>query len=308
MVMDTLPASVGAAGDIQDGKHLGQDTPVSQALVPSFSCLRSADPTPKSRTIALLSQKGGPGKTTTSINLAAALAQAGHPSLVIDMDPQRAAGRCLGVSLASSSASIYTVLLGDKTLRDVIVHTDSGVYLAPSHPDLAALSFDTRASREARLKLAIESLLGDQTEPQFAFILIDCPPDLDVLSANALMAASHVIIPVEPEPLSLFTLEDVLLFVRDVRLLNTRLQVMGFVLNKVSDRRQPALTASPGAQVKQTLVVLGAMPHPVLGQVRDSAYLVRAPETGRTIFQVAPASMVADDYRHLVEVVINGRK
>ncbi len=299
MVMDTLPAGVGAAGDIRDDAHLGQAAPAPQAIAPSFSC------TPL--VIALLSQKGGPGKTTTSINLAAALAQVGHPSLVIDMDPQRAAGRCLGVSLASPSASIYTVLLGEKTLRDVtattvlwIIHTDSGVYLAPSHPDLAALSFDTRASREARLKLAIESLLGDQTETQFAFILIDCPPDLDVLSANALMAASHVIIPVEPEPLSLFTLEDVLLFVRDVRLLNTRLQVMGFVLNKVSDRRQ--------AQVKQTMVVLGAMPHPVLGQVRDSAYLVRAPETGRTIFQVAPTSAVADDYRYLVEVVVNGRK
>jgi chromosome partitioning protein len=292
MVIDTLPASVGAAGDILDGTHLGQATPAAQAAAPSFSC--------SPRTIALLSQKGGPGKTTTSVNLAAALAQAGHPSLVIDMDPQRAAGRCLGVSLASPSASIYAVLLGEKTLRDVIVHTDSGVCLAPSHPDLAALAFDTRASREARLKLAIESLLGDQTEPQYAFILIDCPPDLDVLSANALMAATHVIIPVEPEPLSLFTLEDVLLFVRDVRLLNTRLQVMGFVLNKVSDRRQ--------AQVKQTLTVLSAMPHPVLGQVRDSAYLVRAPETGRTIFQVAPTSAVADDYGHLVEVVVNGRK
>jgi chromosome partitioning protein len=306
MVIDTLPASVGAAGDIRDGERLGQAAPVSQASAPSFSC--SAEPTLKPHTIALLSQKGGPGKTTTSVNLAAALAQAGHPSLVIDMDPQRAAGRCLGVSLTSSSASIYTVLLGEKMLRDVIIHTDSDVYLAPSHPDLAALSFDTRASREARLKLAIEALRGDNAEPRFEFILVDCPPDLDVLpclvrqdrSANALMAASHVIIPVEPEPLSLFTLEDVLLFVRDVRLLNTRLQVMGFVLNKVSDRRQ--------AQVKQTMVVLGAMPHPVLGQVRDSAYLVRAPETGRTIFQVAPTSAVADDYRHLVEVVVNGRK
>ncbi len=73
----------------------------------------------QSHIIALLSQKGGPGKTTTSINLAAALAQAGHPSLVIDMDPQRAAGRCLGVSLASPAASIYKGILGEKTLREI---------------------------------------------------------------------------------------------------------------------------------------------------------------------------------------------
>ena len=79
--------------------------------------------------IALLSQKGGPGKTTTSINLAAALAQAGHPSLVIDKDPQRAAGRCLGVSLASPAASIYKVLLGEKTLREIIVRTECTVHI-----------------------------------------------------------------------------------------------------------------------------------------------------------------------------------
>ena len=87
------------------------------------------------------------------------------------------------------------------------------------------------------------------------------------------------------------------MFVRDVRLVNTRLKVMGFVVNKVSERRQ--------AQLRQTLIVLNQLPHPVLGHVRDSAYLARAPETGRTIFQLAPDSAAAADYRRLVEVVSN---
>lgn len=290
MVIDTLPARTGAAGDLQDGGHRTQGAPVAQGTTPSS--LRSP------YTIALLSLKGGPGKTTTSINLAAALVLAGHPSLVIDLDPQHAAGRCLGISLTSPANSVYKVLLGEKPLREIIVHTASGVDLAPSHHDLAAISFDTRASREARLKLAVEALLQDSAGPHYDFVLVDCPPDLDVLTANALMAATHVIIPVEPEPLSLFTLEDVLVFVRDVRLVNTRLKVMGFVVNKVSERRQ--------AQTRGTLAQLGSLPYPVLGQVRDSAYLARAPETGRTIFQLAPDSAAAADYRRLVEVVSNG--
>lgn len=271
----------------------GQDNAGQQAEVLENS------PTPASpHVIAFLSQKGGPGKTTTSINLAAALVMQGQACLVIDIDPQRAAGRCLGVSVSSSADSIYAVLTGIRTLREIVAHTQSGVDVAPSHPNLAALSFDTRASREARLKLAIESLLQEADYPPYPFILIDCPPDLDVMSANALIAATNVVIPVEPEPLSLFTLADVLMFIRDVRLVNPRLQVMGFVVNKVSKRRQ--------AQTRQTLIILAQLPHPVLGHVHDSAHLVRAPETGRTIFQIAPNSVPAGDYRKLAEVICNG--
>lgn len=259
---------------------------------------KPAQPTP--RIIALLSQKGGSGKTTTAVNLAAALVRAGHSSLVIDVDPQRAAGHCLGVSLTSSAASTHQVLRGNKTLGEIIVHTKSGVDIAPSHPDLTALAFDTSVTQEARLKLAIESLLQESGRVPYPFILIDCPPGLDVLSANALIAATRVVIPVEPEPLSLYTLPDMLRFINDVRLVNPRLQVMGFVLNKVSGQRQ--------AQIKQTLRMLGKLHHEILGQVHDSAYVARAPGTGRTIFEVAPTCAAADDYHRLMEIVSNGRK
>lgn len=278
------------AGSSQEPENKVQNTPGGTPLL----CLP--------RVIALLSQKGGPGKTTTTVNVSAALVQAGYPCLVIDVDPQRAAGRCFGVDLSSHDSSVYALFRETRPLSEVIVRTASGVDLVPSHPDLIEMAFDMRPGGQFRLKSALDSWAertGASDEQRYKFILIDCPPDLNVLSANALMAATDVVIPVQPEPLSLFTLEDVFAFVKDARRANRTLRIMGFVLNRVSAQRE--------SHLRQTLAFLQGVPYPVLGHVRDSGYLARAPETGRTIFQLAPQSGAADDYRKLAEA-LNGRK
>ena len=148
------------------------------------------------RIIAVTNQKGGVGKTTTAINLAAALARSGKRVLLVDLDPQANATVGSGVSRDTLENTVYQVLLGDSTVAEAIVETQSGFDLLPAEPGLAGAQAELTnddAADNYRLKAVLDSLA------EYDFVLIDCPPALNVLTINALVAAHSVLIPVQCE-------------------------------------------------------------------------------------------------------------
>jgi chromosome partitioning protein len=257
----------------------------------------AAPPMSTTQILAIVAEKGGVGKTTTAINLAAAKIEAGHRCLIIDLDAQRGgATSALGVQSPPLEQSVLAVLLEQKSMADVIVRTAAGIDLAPSNFGLAGLAFMTDLAREMRLHSALSQFVSTPDCP-YSHIFVDCPPRLDVFSVNALVAADAVLIPIVPEPMAEFTLTDVFKTIRDVRLLRAGrsvLDVKGLVPNRV-DRRRQALTRD----------VLGRLPSnvAVLTSIHDSGYISRAPSYGQTVFQLAPHSAAAEEYRQLAREI-----
>jgi chromosome partitioning protein len=268
------------------------------SLLPAGSLL--AAPRPATRVVAVLAEKGGVGKTTTAINLAAAFVEADHECLLIDMDAQGGgATGALGVRTPPAEQSVLAVLLEHALLSNVIVRTDAGLDLVPSNFGLAGLAFMADLAKEMRLRVALSQFVNTP-DCVYSYIFIDCPPRLDVFSVNALVAADVVLIPIVPEPLPELTLGDVFRAIRHVRLLRagqSTLEIKGFIPNRVNRRRE-ALTRD----------VLGRLPPgvPVLPAIHDSAYISRAPQFGKTIFQLAPNSTAAEEYRQLAREIANG--
>jgi chromosome partitioning protein len=187
---------------------------------------------------AITNQKGGVGKTTTAVNLAACVAEAGFEALLIDIDPQANATIGLGLS-KDAERTVYDVLVGDTALAEVVRPTDiEHLWLAPAGPDLAGASVELPriAGSETRLRGA----LGDVRD-RYAFTLLDCPPSLGPLTVNALVAADRVIVPVQAEYFALEGLAgllDTLSLVQ--RELNPRLIVAGMVLTMHDGRTRLA--------------------------------------------------------------------
>jgi chromosome partitioning protein len=185
--------------------------------------------------ISIANQKGGVGKTTTAVNLSASIAVSEHKTLVIDMDSQCNTSSGFGISYNNSGNNIYHVLIGEKTMREVIRSTAIPYLdIIPSHPDLIGAEielFDT-SEREYALKNAIEQL-GDT----YQYIFIDCPPSLGLLTINALAASDQVIIPLQCE---YFALEGLAMLLRTISIiqkkLNPGLEVLGILLT-MFDRR-----------------------------------------------------------------------
>ena len=185
------------------------------------------------RTIAFFNQKGGTAKTTSTLNVAAALVEQGHRVLVVDLDPQASLSMALGVDIPSIESSIYDVLVDDDVHLPDIVQPSSieGIWIAPSHPDLAAAELELLnvLERERRLEYALSELQGDE----FDFVLIDSPPTLNILSSNILVAVQDLGVPIEPHPLSIMVLRRLFETISRVRRLNPRLRVVGFLPTKV---------------------------------------------------------------------------
>lgn len=196
--------------------------------------------------LAITNQKGGVGKTTTCVNLAASLAAKKKKVLLVDLDPQGNASTGSGIDKARLKQSIYHVLIGDKTLREVIVKSEKGGFdVAPSNRELAGAEVElvNEIARETRLKKALSTING------YDYILLDCPPALNLVTVNALTAANAVMIPMQCEYYALEGLSDLVNTIKKVRAhLNSTLEIEG-LLRTMFDTRNML-----GQQVSAQLV------------------------------------------------------
>jgi len=198
------------------------------------------------RVLVVANQKGGVGKTTTAINLGTALAAIGERVLIVDLDPQGNASTGLGIDQKSRAASTYDVLLGERTLAEVILPTAvPRLCVAPSTLDLLGVELEISGDKDRTFKLraALQALAQEQMsrEDRFTYVLIDCPPSLNLLTVNALAASDSVVVPLQCEFFALEGLSQLLKTVDQVRrALNPRLTIHGVVLTMFDPRNNLA--------------------------------------------------------------------
>jgi len=216
----------------------------------------------KPRVLVVANQKGGVGKTTTAINLGTALAAVGEPTLIIDIDPQGNASTGLGIAHAARTVTTYEVLTGQARLEDALVATRiPKLSIVTSTVDLsgAELELIDLPRRNFRLKDALEEFA--QHNGDFAYVLIDCPPSLSLLTVNAMAAADAVIVPLQCEFFALEGLSQLLKTIERVRAhLNPALEIQGIVLtmadkrNRLSDQVAEDVRKHMGEKVYRTII------------------------------------------------------
>lgn len=250
-----------------------------------------------SRVFAISNQKGGVGKTTTAINLAASLAASEFQVLVIDSDPQGNATTGLGIEKKPDRPSLYHVLLGGVAAETAIVHTElEGLSLIPADKNLVGANLELVGipNRESRLRECIQQIRRD-----YRFILIDCPPALDLLTLNALVAADSVLVPIQCEFFALegiSELMDTITRVRDA--FHHPLQVEGILLTMFDDRTN--LTRQVAADLKEFFgdeVFETVIPR--------SIRLAEAPSFGKPILSYDPRSKGAESYIKLAKEILD---
>ena len=250
------------------------------------------------RVFAVANQKGGVGKTTTTINLGACLAEIGFRTLVIDLDPQGNASTGLGVDNRNLDTSMYDVLMHEAPLENCVEPTAvKNLFIAPASLDLAGAEIELvpAFSREMRLRRAIERVLDD-----YDFVLIDCPPSLGLLTVNGLAAAGEVLVPIQCEYYALEGLGQLLRNVDLVRRsLNPGLEVSTIICvmydarTKLADQVVTEVREHFGDKVCRTVVP-------------RTVRLSEAPSFGQPIIVFDPASRGALAYRDLAKEVSNG--
>lgn len=238
--------------------------------------------------VAIANQKGGVGKTTTAINLGAALAQAGHPTILIDLDPQGNASTGLGIDPERRSRTVYDLLAGQDTLQDCAIETDiPNLKIVPATPDLSSADVELSQTAE-RTRLLRRKL--DQA-PKGSIILIDCPPALGLLTVNAMVAADSVLVPLQAEFYALEGLSQLLSTVKQVRqTANPELRINGVLLT-MSDYRNN-LSQQVEADARATLADL-VYPTVIPRNVRVS----EAPSHAKPVLDYDPTSKGSAAYR-----------
>src|SRR5262245_38345956 len=238
-----------------------QSTPEAAQVVALAS--RIPNPAPP-RVIAIANQKGGVGKTTTAINLGTALAAIGEQVLIIDLDPQGNASTGLGIDRRSRSHSTYDVLTGEASLSDAVLATAvPRLSIAPSTLDLSGLELEVSQERDRafRLRSALAPLRAQTPRSDFSYVLIDCPPSLNLLTVNALAAADAILVPLQCEFFALEGLSQLLQTVATVKsTLNPELMIHGIVLtmhdarNNLSNQVVADVRANSKQKVYDTII------------------------------------------------------
>jgi chromosome partitioning protein len=253
-----------------------------------------------SRVLAIANQKGGVGKTTTAINLAASLAANDVRVLVIDSDPQGNATTGLGVEKNTGRASLYNVLLGDAALKDAIATTEfDGLHVISADKNLVGANLDLvdLPNREFRLRSRLEEIRDD-----YGFIIVDCPPALDLLTLNALMAADSVLVPIQCE---FFALEGISELIDTIERLKEAfghpLKIEGILLTMYDERMN--LTRQVAADLKEFFgdeVFKTVIPR--------SVRLAEAPSFGKPIISYDPRSRGAESYIRLAKEILDNEQ
>jgi len=260
------------------------------------------------RSIAVMNQKGGVGKTTTVVNLGAALAEAGQRVCLVDVDPQAHASLHVGLDPRPEQPSIYDVLAGKVSLDNARRKVWENLWLVGSSLDLAAAEIEL-AGVDGR-EVVLRDKLREDAQP-LDYLLIDCPPSLGILTLNALAAVEEVFIPLQPHFLALHGLGKLLETIELVAArINRRLRLSGVVFCMYDSSTR--LAAEVSQDVEEFFRAARGRQTPWAGaevfgtRVRRNVRLAEAPSFGQSIFQYAPHSHGAEDYRRLAEEILAG--
>jgi len=249
------------------------------------------------RILAITNQKGGVGKTTTAINLGAALANLGHRTLIVDLDPQGNASTGLGIDAAHRDLTTYDLLLEDAALGSVIVKTEiDNLEIAPATTDLSSTDVEL-VDHENRVFLLKDALKSDAAKG-YEYILIDCPPSLGLLTVNALVGADAVLVPLQSEFFALEGLSQLMLTVRNVReTANPALRIEGVVLTMHDQRNNLCRQVEEDARETLGDLVLQT-------RIPRNVRVSEAPSYAMPVLSYDPASKGTQAYLALAEEVL----
>lgn len=248
----------------------------------------------ETRVFTISNQKGGVGKTTTTVNIAAALSRGGAKVLVIDLDPQGNASTALGVEHRPNVTSIYEVLIGEATMAEVVQQStdNENLFCVPSTINLAGAEIElvSLVAREQRLKTALDEFLKSQQHP-FHYVLIDCPPSLGLLTINAFVAATEVIIPIQCE---YYALEGLSQLLKNIELiqkhLNPQLHVSTILLTMFDSRTNLANEVASEVREHFDGIVLNSV-------IPRSVRISEAPSYAQTVIEYDVSSIGALAYQ-----------
>jgi chromosome partitioning protein len=262
------------------------------------------------RSIAVMNQKGGVGKTTTAVNLSAALADSGQRVCLVDLDPQAHASLHLGVTVRDGQLSIYDILTCGRSFPEVRQQVGERLWLVPAHLDLAAAEVEL-AGEVGREVILRDKLAQDDAE--FDYMLIDCPPSLGVLTINALTMVHEVFLPLQPHFLALHGLSKLLRTIEIVsQRLNPTLKLSGVLLcmYDANTRLANEVSQDVSSYFQGDKAPRGVASHAKAfnTRIRRNVRLAEAPSFGQSILQYAPSSNGAEDYRALAAEVLTSAR
>lgn len=242
----------------------------------------------KTRIVAVINQKGGTGKTTTTINLGSVLSKKGKKVLLVDLDPQ--SNLSYSLALAAPEVTLADVMTGDSSLHEALVEQE-GLWILPGSNELVdvEISLVSQPDRERFLQNILKQTTG------FDYILIDCPPSLSVLTLNALTAAHEVLIPLQMEVLTLQGVDQIMRTIDRVqRAFNPKLKIKGIVVVMFDKRRKLSQEVLEYLREHVSAYVFE-------NRVRLNVKLAEAPSFGKSVMDYAPASAGAKDYEAVAE-------